>query len=69
MEKILNFIKERMLEIAGLAAVVIGISLFSILIFNYTPNNPTLISQMIAKFFGYLDTQQALQILYCKHLV
>ena len=42
MEKILNFIKERMLEIAGLITVVIGIS-FLYLIFNYTPNNPTLI--------------------------
>ena len=42
MEKILNFIKERMLEIAGLITVAIGIS-FLYLIFNYTPNNPTLI--------------------------
>ena len=42
MKKILNFIKERMLEIVGLATTVIGISLFY-LIFNYTPNNPTLI--------------------------
>ena len=42
MKKILNFIKKRMLEIAGLITVVIGIS-FLYLIFNYTPNNPTLI--------------------------
>ena len=42
MKKILNFIKERTLEIAGLIAVIIGISLFY-LIFNYTPNNPTLV--------------------------
>ena len=42
MKKILNFIKERTLEIAGLIAVIIGISLLY-LVFDYTPNNPTLI--------------------------
>ena len=42
MKKILNFIKERMLEITGLTTAVIGILLLY-LIFNHTPNNPTLI--------------------------
>ena len=42
MEKVLNFIKQRLVEIAGLLIAIMGIFLFYFII-NHQPNNPILI--------------------------